>query len=215
MVQRLQELKAGGRLHASTTDRGETTRREILEAAARCFAAKGYQGTSMTDVIKEAGVTKGGFYFHFPSKEALALAVLRHKQEQWAGRVLAATMRHSDTMEQMEAMVEALIELHEGDPSSRSISRICWELSEDPALIPQVAPQFEVWVDMSAQLFTRAQHEGRLRQDLDPHAMGEAAVATFVGLEVMSKVEGRELGPRVRRYVDLFKRAFAAPEATG
>jgi hypothetical protein len=50
-----------------------------------------------------------------------------------------------------------------------------------------------------------------IRTELDPQSMGEAAVATFIGLEIMSKVEGRELGPRVRRYVDLYRQAFAPP----
>jgi AcrR family transcriptional regulator len=185
-----------------------------MEAAARAFAEKGYAGASLNDVINAAGITKGAFYFHFPSKEALALSVLRYKQEQWAGRVLAATMKHQGSMDQMTAMVEALIDLHQNDRASRAISRICWELSEDPELIPQLSPQFDVWVEMTASLFARAQQEGLIREDLDPHAMGEAAVATFVGLEVMSKVEGRELGPRVRRYVDLYRQAFA-PDSTG
>jgi hypothetical protein len=78
-------------------------------------------------------------------------------------------------------------------------------------MVPQLAPQFEVWVQMTASLFARAQEEGVVRPDLDPQAMGEAAVATFVGLEMMSKVEGSDLRPRVRRYVDLFTRAFSAP----
>src|SRR5437773_6126033 len=89
------------------TDRGEQTRRHILEAAARAFAERGYAGASLNDVIKDSGVTKGGFYFHFPSKEALALAVLQDKQEQWAGRVMAATMRYETAFEQLAAMPSA------------------------------------------------------------------------------------------------------------
>jgi AcrR family transcriptional regulator len=211
MVQGMEDLKRGRGETPAPTERGEATRRLIMDAAAGAFAEKGYAGASLNDLIKEAGVTKGAFYFHFPSKEALALAVLRFKQEQWAGRVLAATMKHQGSMDQMNAMVEALIKLHETDRASRAISRICWELSEDPELIPQLSPQFNVWVEMTASLFARAQQEGQIRADLDPQAMGEAAVATFIGLEIMSKVEGRELGPRVRRYVDLYRQAFAPP----
>ena len=77
-------------LAPTSTDRGSETRRRILEVAAEAFADRGYAGTSVNDVLKASGVTKGGFYFHFPSKEALALATLRHKQEQWAGMVMAA-----------------------------------------------------------------------------------------------------------------------------
>jgi len=214
MVQRVQELKRrGAEAVPAATEKGEATRRHLLEVAAGAFAEKGYAGTSMNDVIKGAGVTKGGFYFHFPSKEALAIAVLRYKQEQWAGRVLAATMKHTNAMDQLTAMVEALIDLHEHDHASRAISRICAELSDYPELIPQLAPQFDAWIDMTASLFAKAQQEGTVRADLDPRAIGEAAVATFVGLETMSKTEGRELGPRVRSYVELYRQAFGSPSS--
>src|SRR5205823_9749309 len=116
-----------GMVQAAVTDKGETTRRVILEAAARAFAESGYSGASLTDIIRDSGVTKGGFYFHFPSKEVLALEVLRHKREQWAGRVIAATTRHDRAIDQMRAMVDALCDLHEQDPSSRSIGRLCTE----------------------------------------------------------------------------------------
>ncbi len=206
-MQRLQELRRTERIPAPT-ERGETTRRHLLEVAARSFAEGGYAGTSLNDIIKDAGVTKGGFYFHFASKEALALAVLHHIQEQWAGQVLAATLKHQDVQRQMDAMVEALIELHGEKNTARAIERLCMELSEDPNLRPQVGPQYEVWVDMTASLFARAQQEGIIGEDFDTHDIAEAAVATFLGLEMMSQIQGRDLGPRVRRYVDLYRRAF-------
>jgi AcrR family transcriptional regulator len=207
-----QMLEATRRLNAQAapaTDRGGTTRRQILETAANYFAQKGYAGTSVNDVIREAGVTKGGFYFHFPSKEALALAVLRHKQEQWAGRVVAATMRHTAAVDQLRAMVDALTDLHEQDPSARSIGRLCLELAENRDLVPALAPQFSTWVDLTASLFAKAQQEGTFRDDLDPRAAGESAVAAYIGLEMMSNVDGAPLRPRVERLFHLFYDAFS------
>jgi AcrR family transcriptional regulator len=59
------------------------------------------------DLLKASGVTKGGFHFHLPSKEALALATLGHKQEQWTGVVMAAVLRRPHALDQLHAMVEA------------------------------------------------------------------------------------------------------------
>src|SRR5438067_12903978 len=78
----------------SQSDRGLETRRRILDTAAHVFAERGYLGTSLNELIKETGLAKGGFYFHFPSKEALALACLQDRQEQWIGKVMAAAMQH-------------------------------------------------------------------------------------------------------------------------
>ena len=140
-------------LAPTATDRGGETRRRILEVAAEAFADRGYAGTSLSDVLKASGVTKGGFYFHFPSKEALALATLRHKQEQWAGQVMAAVLRHPRPLDQLEAMVEALCDLHEQDRSCRAISRLCTELGDEhPELRPQLGTQLTTWMDMVASL---------------------------------------------------------------
>lgn len=194
------------------TERGEVTRRHILEIAAVAFAERGYAGTSLNEVIKGSGVTKGGFYFHFPSKESLALEVLRYKQEQWAGRVMSATMRHPRALDQLHAMSEALIDLNETDPSAKSIARICLELGQDPELAPRLTPQFTTWMNLTASILARAQQEGDVRDDLDPMVAAEAAVACFLGLETISQLltRGADLRERTTR-VTTFLLATLAP----
>jgi AcrR family transcriptional regulator len=59
--------------------RGEETRARIVEAATEAFARYGYDSASVAEICRRAGVTKGGFYHHFPSKQALFLEML----EQW------------------------------------------------------------------------------------------------------------------------------------
>src|ERR1700733_2533267 len=55
----------------------ERTQASILESAARLLREKGISGASVADVMKGAGLTVGGFYAHFASKEALVDEVLR------------------------------------------------------------------------------------------------------------------------------------------
>jgi AcrR family transcriptional regulator len=57
--------------------RAEETRTHILDAAARKFAIAGYDGTSVDDICAEAGVSKGAFYHHFPTKQAIFLALMQ------------------------------------------------------------------------------------------------------------------------------------------
>ena len=65
------------------TEAYRTARRdEIIESALRCFAAKGYQRTSMADIIDESGLSAGAIYGHFSGKKELFSAV--------AGRVVAS-----------------------------------------------------------------------------------------------------------------------------
>lgn len=67
------------------TPRRTETRKRILDAAGRLFRQGGIDGVGVDAVMKEAGLTHGGFYTHFDSKEALAAEVTRSLLEQAAG----------------------------------------------------------------------------------------------------------------------------------
>ena len=56
-------------------------KRKLLDAALHVIRAKGYAGTSVDDICREAGVTKGSFFHHFKSKDELAVAATEH----WTG----------------------------------------------------------------------------------------------------------------------------------
>jgi TetR/AcrR family transcriptional repressor of nem operon len=57
--------------------KGEATRERILEIAEAAVLAKGFGGTSIDEVIAEAGLTKSGFFYHFKDKNALAREMVR------------------------------------------------------------------------------------------------------------------------------------------
>jgi AcrR family transcriptional regulator len=57
--------------------RAEETRGRILDAAVRKFAIAGYDAASVDDICTEAGVSKGAFYHHFPTKQAIFLALMQ------------------------------------------------------------------------------------------------------------------------------------------
>lgn len=62
---------------AETRTKGEATRELILAAAARAIRERGPGGVSVVEVMREAGLTHGGFYAHFASKEALVAEAIR------------------------------------------------------------------------------------------------------------------------------------------
>ena len=59
--------------------RTQETRRLILDAAYRVFAARGYGQATIDDVLAEAGISKGALYHHFASKEELFKALLEDR----------------------------------------------------------------------------------------------------------------------------------------
>jgi AcrR family transcriptional regulator len=60
-------------------ERSLETRANIVEASLNLFSSKGYEATGVAEICTEAGVSKGAFYHHFPSKQAVFMAIL----EEW------------------------------------------------------------------------------------------------------------------------------------
>src|SRR5215831_13499759 len=54
----------------------EATRQRLLDAAEQVFAEKGYHGAAVEDIIRASDSSKGGFYFHFPNKQAIFLSLI-------------------------------------------------------------------------------------------------------------------------------------------
>jgi AcrR family transcriptional regulator len=85
-------------------------RARILSAAVELFAQHGYDGTSVAQVITQAGVAKGGFYHHFASKEALLYEVygdLISRQLRAMDEILARGLGPADTL---RALIVDLVE---------------------------------------------------------------------------------------------------------
>jgi len=58
--------------------RGEETKAHILDSAQRLFSQNGYDATSVAEICEAAGISKGAFYHHYPTKQAAFLELLEH-----------------------------------------------------------------------------------------------------------------------------------------
>ena len=85
------------------------TRRRILTAADRVMKARGMGAASVDAVMRDAGLTVGGFYAHFPSKEALAQQALLDGMEASVDRLLAALAPVPDGAPWVRALVDAYL----------------------------------------------------------------------------------------------------------
>ena len=78
------------------TERRERTREDLLAAATRLFAARGFGGASIDDVAKEAGYTSGAIYANFAGKEDLFLSAFEHQIARHVREVTSAVDEAED-----------------------------------------------------------------------------------------------------------------------
>jgi AcrR family transcriptional regulator len=86
--------------------KGERTRQRVLERAAAVFNERGYQATSMADLVEVTGLEKGGIYNHFGSKDDLAVAAYEHNTGILAAAVREAVVPLSGSLERLLAAIE-------------------------------------------------------------------------------------------------------------
>ena len=170
------------------TAKGEATRAFLLKTAARVFAERGYAGTGLSDLIAASGLTKGAFYFYFPSKSALALAVLRDQQERWLRAVSDRVLAAGRAIEQFRALTPAMLDLLATEPGAWSITRLTREMAADPATADAVVKPLAEWVEFVADIVRRGQADGDLRAGPDPHAVAVVLVGAFDGLKTLTDV---------------------------
>nr|WP_245801272.1 TetR/AcrR family transcriptional regulator [Pollutimonas bauzanensis] len=109
------------RMEAKLT-RKEASHRRIVEAAARAIRRGGYGGVGVADIMKEAGLTHGGFYAHFPSRDAMLAEAL-----EYAGQDASeAAARRADQLRRKGASpFRALVETYLSDAHCKSLEAGC------------------------------------------------------------------------------------------
>ena len=86
--------------------KGTRTRRKIIENSLQLFSVKGYYNTSVSDILDATGLTKGGLYGHFASKEDIWYAVYDEAVSIWKGLVFKGIRSDSDPLERVEKFIE-------------------------------------------------------------------------------------------------------------
>ncbi|NOT39874.1 MAG: TetR/AcrR family transcriptional regulator [Alphaproteobacteria bacterium] len=98
-----------------------TARTKLLDAAIETVRAQGYAATSVDDLCRKAGVTKGAFFHHFESKDALAVAATNHWSET-TGAMFATAAYHApeDPLDRVLAYIDFRREILRGTPAEFS-----------------------------------------------------------------------------------------------
>src|SRR5260370_36176596 len=90
--------------------KGEQTRKKILEAAAPIFNQRGYEGSSLNDLMEATGLKKGGIYRHFTSKEELAAEAFDYTWDAaWNARLLHVDEKATG-VEKLKQLIANLVE---------------------------------------------------------------------------------------------------------
>jgi AcrR family transcriptional regulator len=162
-------------------ERAEQTRTSILDAAASRIDEVGFQGASLSDILSEAGVTKGALYFHFSSKEELASALI---EDQFS---LSEPLSEIDDPGMQTAIDRSQLMAH-GLRTNVRIRASIRLVIEQGSFIAPASNAYKQWIDFSHGCLLAAKAHGDLRKEVNPYDLAQFVVAAFTGIQLSSQV---------------------------
>lgn len=117
----ISNAREGGSAPARQADRSQKRRERILDAAAHVFGRAGYRDAAVDDIAREAATSKGGIYFHFPTKEAIFIELIRSTAERLVAKVEREVARETDPVAQADAAIRTVLRTFAGH---RSMARL-------------------------------------------------------------------------------------------
>jgi AcrR family transcriptional regulator len=162
----------------------ETRRRQILDAALRCFSRDGFHATTTADIVRESGVSQGTLYLYFATKDdiVVALADDRHQGEAFLN---ALAESEPDPLEGLFLLIElygrGLTDAKRAD--LRRVGIQGWaEALRSPRIQASIVDGLRPVREAIAHLVARGQAAGQIRGDVDPAAMASILIAACQGL---------------------------------
>ncbi len=187
-----------------STAKGAATRARLLEVAARVFAEKGYGATKFSELIAESGLTKGAFYFYFPSKDALARAVIDDQERRWVAEVQQRVLSHDSPTERLADVMPAMLELLNREPGAWSVVRLVRELGADETATDDVVKPMDAWIGLVAGIIRDGQTSREFRADLDADGLATVLVGAFDGIKgLVDAASSDHRGQRLAHYADI------------
>jgi len=160
--------------------RSEETRARILGAALKKFSSSGYDAASVDDICAEAGVSKGAFYHHFPSKQAVFLALF----ENWltmvdAGLETARKPTVPETLTNMARMLPFIFA--QADGRLPMFLEFWLQASRDKAVWKVINAPYKRYLNYFAALVKQGIAEGSFHR-MDPGSAAQVIVSFAVGM---------------------------------
>jgi AcrR family transcriptional regulator len=167
-------------------------RARVLDAAAEAFQSHGYHSTSTHDIMRAAGVTGGALHHHFPTKKALAVAVIRERvaqavEQTWIEPIRSASTAAQGILSVLEQIADGLE--HRNVVRGCPLGNLAIELSlAAPDFRDAIQDVFAHWRRTIAQKL-RADRAMGILPELDPDAFATFVVASYSGAIALSKAE--------------------------
>lgn len=175
--------------------KAERTRREIIEKSTTIFNKKGYSGTSMSDICRSIGLTKGAVYGNFRNKDEIALAVFDYQIAKIKSDIKTRMMARTTNIEKLLVYYEYWKEKHLDFYEQGGCPVMNTAIDADdthPALLRRVKSFLRLWENM----LVRIMENGKAAKEVRPEIDSRRYARIFISLSEGGLMLAKSLGDR-------------------
>ena len=171
-------------------------RKNILETAARLFSSVGYANTSLSQVAKEAHVSKALIFWHFENKEQLFHAALQHSLEPYFINVVS-DLDDLDEVEQIRKLIDLYYEFVSTHVFSVKLvlSLLLRDEKHPDDIVGRIGQLFRVYRSLLADIIESGRNKGCFRDGVNPAQDAALIMATLNGMLIQGFLHEAALDP--------------------
>ncbi|MBI1822116.1 MAG: TetR/AcrR family transcriptional regulator [Nitrospirae bacterium] len=167
------------------------TRARILEVAFMEILKGGFQGVSIDQIVDKTQMTKGAFFHHFPTKQALGYALVDETlSEMVLDRWIRPLEKYDNPIEGIVKVLKKVIDAtpDEHIPLGCPLNNLIQEMSSvDPVFRDKLRDVLELWIDGIEGYLRKAKRRGFLKKEINPRQLAEFIVMNHEGAFGMTK----------------------------
>ncbi len=191
----------------NTNNEKTMTKKEmIIHHAFNLFAEKGYSDTSIDHIVKASGISKGGIYYYFPSKEEIFLEIANDRLRQ-RNNVFKESINTSSNKEKIESYIRWTLTGF-FDEKVQKMSRFTFEfwsvVSRNPNIKDKAQERYKKFYDDLANILQNGIEKGEFKEDMDVPSMVYIILSTMDGIGFVNSVMGVSLTQDIlENYIDM------------
>ncbi|MEJ9233413.1 TetR/AcrR family transcriptional regulator, partial [Peribacillus butanolivorans] len=170
----------------------EDTINKLIQAGIELFSKQGYSGTSVNQIVKHAGYSKGAFYAHFSTKEEFMLKLIKEGIDFYFEDLKEAlNQKDGDLLNKFKEHSIRLVNESYKKGASPMLLQGCMVSNELPQIKERLILQMEEWRSFLTHFFQEMKDEGIVGSPLDARTLATASMALFNGYNVQHFVDNR------------------------
>lgn len=193
--------------------KGEQTRERILARSAQLFNRQGYAGASLSDIMRETGLEKGGIYNHFSSKEQLSLESFDYAYKLVQQRVRQALAGKFNAIERLLAIVSVFQSEADDPPVAGGCPIMNAAIEADDAnemLRDRARSAMDDWRATIHRIIARGIERQEVRPTIDADEVASVLIATLEGALMLSNlykdpIHMKRAAAHMVRYIETMK----------